>query len=158
MLGSFCLTIIIEQFNLTITYGHRWWKSEGPVRSPVLKPSTGRLVVRWVTTSGYLLLYVFDICHLAGTAEIFAHHTCKFRTTHYLFLYRCTSRGHTLRTGCEPIKACATGNTTPREHHVSTSSVAYLPFPVWTSPTQETKDAKFSIHWSVRLVRPYSNY
>ena len=32
----------------------------GPVRSPRFKPSTGRLVVRWVTTSESLLSYVFD--------------------------------------------------------------------------------------------------
>jgi len=31
-----------------------------PVRSAVLKQDTGRLVVRWVTTGEYPLLYVFD--------------------------------------------------------------------------------------------------
>ena len=34
-------------------------KTELPVRSAVLKHGTGGLVVRWVTTSEYLLLYVF---------------------------------------------------------------------------------------------------
>jgi hypothetical protein len=34
-------------------------KTELPVRSAVLKHGTGGLVVRWVTTSEYPLLYVF---------------------------------------------------------------------------------------------------
>jgi hypothetical protein len=34
---------------------------ELPVRSAVLKQCTGGLVVRWVTTSEYPLLYVFAI-------------------------------------------------------------------------------------------------
>ena len=34
------------------------WKTGLPVRSAVLKPHAGRLVVGWVTTSEYLLLYV----------------------------------------------------------------------------------------------------
>jgi hypothetical protein len=41
-----------------VTYDHRTWTIGHPVRSAVLKPCTGRLVVGWVTTSEYLLLYV----------------------------------------------------------------------------------------------------
>ena len=41
------------------TYDHRVWKTGLPVRSAVLKPHAGRLVVGWVTTSESLLLYVF---------------------------------------------------------------------------------------------------
>jgi hypothetical protein len=37
-----------------------------PVRSAVLKRSTGGLVVRWVTTSEYPLLYVFDFLAVVG--------------------------------------------------------------------------------------------
>ncbi|RAH46132.1 hypothetical protein BO95DRAFT_362010, partial [Aspergillus brunneoviolaceus CBS 621.78] len=37
----------------------RVWKTGLPVRSAVLKPHAGRLVVGWVTTSESLLLYVF---------------------------------------------------------------------------------------------------
>jgi hypothetical protein len=37
---------------------HRTWKTELPVRSVVLKPCAGRLVVGWVTTSESLLLIV----------------------------------------------------------------------------------------------------
>ena len=41
------------------TYDHRVWKTGLPVRSAVLKPHAGRLVVGWVTTSESQLLYVF---------------------------------------------------------------------------------------------------
>ncbi|RAH76504.1 hypothetical protein BO86DRAFT_250047 [Aspergillus japonicus CBS 114.51] len=41
------------------TYDHRVWKTGLPVRSAVLKPHAGRVVVGWVTTSESLLLYVF---------------------------------------------------------------------------------------------------
>ncbi|PYI15155.1 hypothetical protein BO99DRAFT_393319 [Aspergillus violaceofuscus CBS 115571] len=40
----------------TSTYDHRVWKTGLPVRSAVLKPHAGRLVVGWVTTSESLLL------------------------------------------------------------------------------------------------------
>ncbi|KAJ9484743.1 hypothetical protein VN97_g8618 [Penicillium thymicola] len=41
------------------TYDHRVWKIGLPVRSAVLKPHAGELVVGWVTTSESSLLYVF---------------------------------------------------------------------------------------------------
>ncbi|KAI3338981.1 hypothetical protein F4824DRAFT_67109 [Ustulina deusta] len=41
------------------TYDHRIWRTPGPVRSPVAKPDTARLVVGSVTTSESLVLYVF---------------------------------------------------------------------------------------------------
>jgi hypothetical protein len=41
------------------TYDHRTLKTGLPVRSALLKQRTGGLVVRWVTTSEYPLLYVF---------------------------------------------------------------------------------------------------
>ena len=43
----------------TSTYDHRVWKTGLPVRSAVLKPHAGWLVVGWVTTSESQLLYVF---------------------------------------------------------------------------------------------------
>jgi hypothetical protein len=43
----------------SFTYVHRTLKIELPVRSAVLKQCTGGLVVRWVTTGEYPLLYVF---------------------------------------------------------------------------------------------------
>jgi hypothetical protein len=45
--------------NTSFTYDHRTLKIELPVRSAVLKQCTGGLVVRWVTTGEYPLLYVF---------------------------------------------------------------------------------------------------
>lgn len=41
------------------TYDHRTLKTRLPVRSALFKQRTGGLVVRWVTTSEYPLLYVF---------------------------------------------------------------------------------------------------
>jgi hypothetical protein len=41
------------------TYDHRLKRIGHPVRSAIHKPHIGRLVVGWVTTSEYLLLYVF---------------------------------------------------------------------------------------------------
>ena len=50
--------IICCQLSLS-TYDHRVWRTGLPVRSAVLKPHAGRLVVGWVTTSESRLLYVF---------------------------------------------------------------------------------------------------
>ncbi|KAH9212544.1 hypothetical protein DL95DRAFT_508947, partial [Leptodontidium sp. 2 PMI_412] len=44
---------------LAATYDHRLLKIGHPVRSAIHKQEIGRLVVGWVTTSEYLLLYVF---------------------------------------------------------------------------------------------------
>ena len=41
------------------TYDHRLKRTGHPVRSAIHKLQIGRLVVGWVTTSEYLLLYVF---------------------------------------------------------------------------------------------------
>ncbi|KAH9207277.1 hypothetical protein DL95DRAFT_313987, partial [Leptodontidium sp. 2 PMI_412] len=41
------------------TYDHRLKRIGHPVRSAIRKLQIGRLVVGWVTTSEYLLLYVF---------------------------------------------------------------------------------------------------
>jgi hypothetical protein len=46
-------------FALSFTYDHRALKPRLPVRSALFKQRTGGLVVRWVTTSEYPLLYVF---------------------------------------------------------------------------------------------------
>ena len=42
-----------------VTYDHRLRRIGHPVRSAIHKPEIGRSVVGWVTTSEYLLLYVF---------------------------------------------------------------------------------------------------
>ena len=51
----------LYNFNLALTgtYDHRLWRTGHPVRSAIHKPQIGRLVVGSVTTSEYLLLYVF---------------------------------------------------------------------------------------------------
>lgn len=41
------------------TYDHRLKRTRHPVRSAISKLQIGRLVVKWVTISEYLLLYVF---------------------------------------------------------------------------------------------------
>ncbi|KUM60735.1 hypothetical protein ACN42_g6380 [Penicillium freii] len=46
---------------LSSTYDHRVWKTGLPVRSAVLKPHAGELVVGWVTTSESSLLYVLFV-------------------------------------------------------------------------------------------------
>ncbi|KAF2626146.1 hypothetical protein BU25DRAFT_102196 [Macroventuria anomochaeta] len=48
----------------SFTYDHRTLNTRLPVRSALFKQRTGRLVVRWVTTSEYLLLYVFVFLYL----------------------------------------------------------------------------------------------
>ena len=54
-------TYIVKFRKLTVTYDHRLKKIGHPVRSAILKLQIGRLVVGWVTTSEYLLLYVFAL-------------------------------------------------------------------------------------------------
>ena len=51
---------IVQCFVSSSTFDHRVWKTGLPVRSAVLKPHAGWLVVGWVTTSESQLLYVFD--------------------------------------------------------------------------------------------------
>ena len=54
------------------TYDHRVWKTGLPVRSAVLKPHAGELVVGWVTTSESSLLYVFIFFYCQGMAYVAA--------------------------------------------------------------------------------------
>ncbi|KAJ5562317.1 L-lysine 2-3-aminomutase [Penicillium sp. DV-2018c] len=55
---NYLLNIILLT-SIPCTYDHRVWKTGLPVRSAVLKPHAGELVVGWVTTSESSLLYVF---------------------------------------------------------------------------------------------------
>jgi hypothetical protein len=48
----------MEDTAISFTYDHRALKTRLPVRSALFKQRTGGLVVRWVTTSEYPLLYV----------------------------------------------------------------------------------------------------
>jgi hypothetical protein len=52
---------------ISVTYDHRTLKTRLPVRSALFKQRTGGLVVRWVTTSEYPLLYVFCIKSVLST-------------------------------------------------------------------------------------------
>jgi anaphase-promoting complex subunit 2 len=56
-----CLRDIMIIRSIPFTYDHRLRRIGHPVRSAIHKPQIGRLVVGWVTTSEYLLLYVFVI-------------------------------------------------------------------------------------------------
>ena len=69
VLKLFCVILsfgryIMLSLLLSSTYGHRSQKTEDPVRSPVLKLRTGRLVLWWVTTWEYRLLYVLHFYSL----------------------------------------------------------------------------------------------
>ena len=54
------------------TYNHRTLKTRLPVRSAIFKQRIGGLVVRWVTTSEYPLLYVFAILLVVWLAFLLA--------------------------------------------------------------------------------------
>jgi hypothetical protein len=56
--------------NVSSTYDHRTLKTRLPVRSALFKQRTGGLVVRWVTTSEYPLLYVFAIFFFLDKATV----------------------------------------------------------------------------------------
>jgi hypothetical protein len=53
------MKLYIDYLTYSATYDHRTLKTRLPVRSALFKQRTGGLVVRWVTTSEYPLLYVF---------------------------------------------------------------------------------------------------
>ena len=52
---------MLNKTAIPFTYDHRILNAALPVRSAVLKQDTGGLVVRWVTTSEYPLLYVVAV-------------------------------------------------------------------------------------------------
>ncbi|KAJ5152745.1 L-lysine 2-3-aminomutase [Penicillium canariense] len=56
--GELTSYFYIKNANI-VTYDHRVWRTGLPVRSAVLKPHAGQLVVWWVTTCESWLLYVF---------------------------------------------------------------------------------------------------
>ena len=55
---------------MPFTYDHRTLKTRLPVRSALFKQRTGGLVVRWVTTSEYPLLYVFGLLFLQSVLPL----------------------------------------------------------------------------------------
>jgi hypothetical protein len=73
-LPTFCY--IHPDREIPSTYDHRLKKIGHPVRSAILKLQIGGLVVGWVTTSEYPLLYVIFV--LCGPLSLFSHfaHAC----------------------------------------------------------------------------------
>jgi hypothetical protein len=67
--GLKILSYILLNRTSSFTYDHRLQRKWDPVCSPGIKLWIGRLVVGWVTTSEYLLLYVY---HLFGYLVFFA--------------------------------------------------------------------------------------
>ncbi|KAJ5512629.1 L-lysine 2-3-aminomutase [Penicillium fimorum] len=55
---SLSMHSIVISSSISSTYDHRVWKTGLPVRSAVLKPHAGELVVGWVTTSESSLFFV----------------------------------------------------------------------------------------------------
>jgi hypothetical protein len=69
--SNYCSVDINLSTDNTNTYDHRTLKTRLPVRSALFKQRTGGLVVRWVTTSEYPLLYVF-CCPVCLEREVWA--------------------------------------------------------------------------------------
>jgi hypothetical protein len=72
-LGIYTSPILISS-----TFDHRTLRTRLPVRSALFKQRTGGLVVRWVTTSEYPLLNVFEIflfasSHMQEMRRFFLH-------------------------------------------------------------------------------------
>ncbi len=62
---------IMKAKHISTTYDHILQRTRDPVRSPISKLLIGGLVVRWVTTGEYTLLYVFAHFLVAGRANFF---------------------------------------------------------------------------------------
>ena len=61
------------------TYGHRLWRTRHPVRSALFKPQIDCVVVWWVTTCEFQLLYVQNLfvnffCPSLALKEIYVEH------------------------------------------------------------------------------------
>ena len=70
---------------LSLTYGHRHRRTRDPVRSPLVKPVIGGLVVGSVTTSEYPLLYVFLLAVFLFTFEWRLHFYFLFEIDLFIF-------------------------------------------------------------------------
>ncbi|KAE9381042.1 hypothetical protein N431DRAFT_391899, partial [Stipitochalara longipes BDJ] len=64
-----------------VTYDHRLRRIGHPVRSAIHKPQIGRLVVGWVTTSEYLLLYVLILLRLSSIVPFGWGRAAREKTT-----------------------------------------------------------------------------
>jgi hypothetical protein len=68
--------MLLQDFSFT--YDHRIMRTRLPVRSALFKHNTGGLVVKWVTISESLLLYVFDIFGGHGRSSLVSSHLFVF--------------------------------------------------------------------------------
>jgi hypothetical protein len=66
---------------LSFAIDHRVWNTGLPVRSAVLKPYAGRLVVGWVTTSESLLLIVLPFWPVHSSVRFFWRQIGTFLST-----------------------------------------------------------------------------
>ena len=79
------LSEVIDFFDsISSTYDHRVWKTGLPVRSAVLKPHAGELVVWWVTTCESSLLYVFVFFFLVTSDSRFQVLWCESKSNNNL--------------------------------------------------------------------------
>ena len=73
---------------------HRIWKTGLPVRSAVLKPYAGQLVLRWVTTWESWLLIVFGKIFAGGVRKWKGSGTCgDFTNTYMCIVPGCSLSG-----------------------------------------------------------------
>ena len=92
---------ILFDSNQDDTYDHRTLKTRLPVRSALFKQRTGGLVVRWVTTSEYPLLYVFGNLLVPSNIkrEVVSVRTVVFERSAYLSLAEYDGDTHTVASG-----------------------------------------------------------
>jgi hypothetical protein len=87
------LFIYTASISKSFTYDHRRRGALDPVCSPHVKPSTGGLVVRWVTTGESPLLYVFvyfiSFCSHPRTLSLVCLLSMFFQTPVFLFFCSC---------------------------------------------------------------------
>jgi hypothetical protein len=130
------IEIYISITKCYFTYDHRTLKTRLPVRSALFKQRTGGLVVRWVTTSEYPLLYVFVvILHLQRTSCVFYKAHTRFLVPHVLGSGNCNriiSRIDMPNSDCERLHlrfhtskswTSNTLNTTPHRRILQSSTI-----------------------------------
>ncbi|KAF2250083.1 hypothetical protein BU26DRAFT_424701, partial [Trematosphaeria pertusa] len=106
------------------TYDHRTLNPRLPVRSAIFKQRTGGLVVRWVTTSEYPLLYVL---FLSFASFLLLSKSVNRRKSRYAPKYRarCTTQKFPAKAPLfqEPTSWCA--STTPSANRSSREAPQY---------------------------------
>jgi hypothetical protein len=71
---------IVSSKTVYRTYDHRFKRTGHPVRSAIHKLEIGRLVVGWVTTSEYLLLYVSFLLFFSSLLLLVPYISREIRT------------------------------------------------------------------------------